>query len=261
MSQQPQSPQDLLNANLTLLMAFDSGALKHSSMPLEWLNRWITRIIDALNGGDRDLMVARNIDATLIDTLPVRLSVYLFCAAKRANAEQAESDLKLALDDAHSDFWPFIGQVRKTMDLALRKDEKEKKNLKDIKSGNGIENAIDDLRRYHEIVTRKPQPFAAINEDPTALASELWARQENLSKLKAAADNAPEMTDEEKELMFRAYTWLDEAVSEIVEFATFLFDEGSEELDPYIPEYYRQIGKMGAKVTNSQSEENEEDLD
>ncbi len=222
-------------------------------MPIEWLNRWITRIIDALKNGDRDKMVARNVSAELIDSIISRFTVYLHTAAKRENAEKAESDLAQALGEAQSELWDFVELVERTMRYGYRNDSDEMRNIEEISRGGGVDDAINDLRRYHEIIDRKPEQLTAINEDAAVFATTLWDSHENLSTLKAQSDNAPDMSNEEMELMHRGYTYLMEAVDEVVDCAEFLYGRGSEEFDPYIPEYYRELGRKSAKAKASSS--------
>lgn len=257
------TPQELLETYRPALNKPDEETLRHSTMPTQWFNRWISRIIEAQNSGHRDLMAARNVPAELLDELQDRHTVYLYTSAKKANAEEAQSALETSLENEEDSLHEYLNLVERTMRYAHRSDKAEMENIIDISKGTGPDNEINDLRRYHEISIRKPQALTDINEDATIFAEALWSRHEKLSGLKAAVDNAPDMTNEEMILMHRAYTHLMNSVDEIVACAEFLFGKDSPEFEPYRAEYYAELGKKSgkARLAKAESENSEDEID
>lgn len=201
---------------------------------------------------DHDALVAAGCPEEFITTLEERIGAYSHSSSMWENSEYMKSEALIQWLEKEKQAYDFKEYLLHALNHALRNNPEELKYVKKIAAGSGRRDLTLDFKDIEVLGRRHEQALSAIGFDLTDL-DKAAALHDTLSDLLSKANMTPKDLTALKTLAHQAYTFLQEAVSEIRVNGQFVFWKDEERLNLYKSDHYQKIGKI-----KSQEKENVE---
>jgi hypothetical protein len=140
---------------------------------------------------------------------------------------------------------------------ALRKIKKGREALERIKLGKGNKDLIGDLLELNILGSQYLDELKMYGVDLEQLEQAKVLNTE-LNRILAHCKIDPDVYNEQVDICNRAWTHLKEALDEIYSAGKFAFMNDPEKLSQYSIDYYKELGKMGAKAAAEKKKAAEE---
>jgi hypothetical protein len=195
---------------------------------------------------DEEVLDRAGCPRKFIRTLDERIGAFAHASSVYENSEFTKTEAKkqwLEMEGpAHDLKWDIIHDFRH----ALRRNPDELKYVEKIAEGQGRRDLVLDFKDIAVLGKRNQGALEAIHFD-TARLVEAESLHDRLSNLLSEANMSPEEVEDLKTLTWQAYTYLQEAVSEIRENGQYVFWKNPERLDLYKSDHFQRIGKIEKK--------------
>ena len=200
---------------------------------------------------DKDVLVQAGCPAEFIDSLEERIGAYAHASSIWENSEFEKSESKKLWIEKEGPAYDFKYELLHNLRFALRKDADALKYVSKISEGRGKRDLVVDLLDIAVLGKQHSAALDAIGFDAANL-DKAKAMHDELSDLLSSANMNPDDLAELKTQSYQAYTYLQEAVSEIREIGQFVFWKDPVRLDLYKSDYYQGVGKIKNKIEVSE---------
>ena len=205
---------------------------------------------------DTEVLVRAGCPEEFITTLDERIGAYAHGSSLLENSEFAKSDAKKQWLAEEKPAYDFKDYLLHSLNHGLRDNPEELKYVRKIAAGHGRRDLVLDLKDIEVLGKRNAQALSAIGFDLADL-DRAGALHEKLSDLLSEANMSPGELESLKVLAYQAYTYLQEAVTEIRINGQFAFWKDEDRLNLYKSDHYQKIGKLR---NNEEEEEVAEEI-
>ncbi|WP_461644200.1 hypothetical protein [Labilibaculum euxinus] len=199
--------------------------------------------------GDKELLVAKGLQAEYIDSLPVRVGAMQYAQSEWLAVSNSKSEAAKEWNGISEKASVLHRELLHDFRFAYRNDRELKMLVDKIAEGNGNADMIQDLSDMHALGKANPDQLATINKDMSRL--DLAAEYAGvLGNLLAKANGVRDDNDKPaKEMRDRAYTYVKEAVDEICMYGKYVFWKDENKVEKYSSAYFRNLRKQKEKET------------
>ena len=201
---------------------------------------------------DKEALVKAGCPEEYIKTLDERIGAYSHASSVWENSEFTKTEAKKQWIEAETSAYEFKADLLHDLGHALRRNPDQLKYLSKITAGYGKRDLVMDLKDAAVLGKKNIEALKEINFDISKL-DESEALHDKLSNLLSEANMSPGELEELKTLAFQAFTYLQEAASEIRENGQYVFWKDENRLDLYKSDFYQRLGKSKNKKEESES--------
>ena len=250
--------QECYDERLPILMAIPKKDVVALTMPPEEASAEAARM-DVVVKRDRVQLLAKGVDQEYIDTFGARAGALIYSIAAIDaiinNAEGAKEQ------------WgkkkPIAIKVRELLIVglawALRNDKDAIKSLERIKTGQGNKDLVGDLLALNILGSQFPE-LLKNHGVSLELLEQAKVLNTELNQILAHCKVDPDVYSEQVNICNRAWTHIKEALDDIYQAGKFAFMDDPEKAGQYSIDYYKELGKLGAKAVADKKKASDEVL-
>ncbi len=201
---------------------------------------------------DKDTLLEYDLEEKYIQNLPQQLELFILLLA--------EFSLKFKQIETAKDAWPvkkkegyiMRSDLYETFTFIFRKNRDILEVIAEIRSGRGNEDMLFDLYKYYKLGKNNPDKIARakLTEDDIEAVLALYNELSSLY-----ADSKIEIeTDETYILLKKAFTILDETMTEIRDVGFFAFRDDPERQKRYVSDFHRELGEKSSATWRKKKE-------
>ena len=195
---------------------------------------------------DKEVLVKASCQVEYIETLDERIGAFSHASSIWENSEFVKSEAKIKWIEDEKLSYDFKAELLHDLGHALRGNPDQLKYLKKITKGHGKRDLVMDLKDGAVLGRNNKEALEAIGFDLNRL-DEAEAMHDKLSNLLSESNMSPGVLEELKTLAYQAYTYLQEASSEIRENGQHVFWKDEERLELYKSDHYQNLRKSSNK--------------